>query len=89
MKNGWVKKTVVTAIILVIGGYLGYVTKVQFAIAEHVITNDKASRQRDTDIQREAIKQERMMNKSLNEIKTTQSTNHTELLLAIERLKPR
>ncbi len=60
-----------------------------FFMGKGVVDNDRASRQRDDDIRKEAIMQERYTNEQLTEIKDEQSTKFTEILVAIERLKVR
>jgi len=77
-KNGtkitlWIFGAVVFPLILILGN--------------GVVATEKGSRERDTEIQREATQMERRLTKTLAEIKETQNTKFTEILIAIERLK--
>ena len=66
--NGWIKKTLITFLVTLLLGYIGYIGKVQFALAEYIIENDKASRERDTTITRKNHKTELEVRDRLTDI---------------------
>ena len=53
----------------------------------NIIFNDRASRERDTNIRKDMVESERRINKNLDEIKVEQSNRFTQVLVGIERLK--
>ena len=90
-KNGWIVKTLLGFLFLII--FTAVTT-----LASHTIANDNASRQRDSDIEtevrarddeikKEAIESERRIFKVLDDIKMEQYQKFTKILVAIERIE--
>ncbi len=80
MKNGWVTRTVIGFLFVVI--FTAITT-----ISGYTISNDKDSRARDEVIQREAVESERRINKSLSEIINVQNDKFTEILVEIAKMQ--
>ena len=75
-KNGWMARTLIGFLFVIL------VTK-----STNVIANDRASRQRDVDIQKEAVVSERRLSETLDDIKSEQNEKFTKILITLERLK--
>ena len=62
-----------------------FLTALSF-LGSNVIANDKAARDRDSNIEAKIYNTERRIENHISEIIETQSDNHTEVLIVLERL---
>lgn len=79
--NGWTR--------WLVGALWGILVLALTTIGTNVIANDKASRERDSCVEKEIVLVERRLSEKIEKIHIEQTTGFTQVLISIERLKGR
>lgn len=84
--NGIVKKVGISLIGIVLASYLGYMVKAQFVLADNMIKNDNASRERDTEILHEQNERFNHLSQAMNDAVLEQTTTNGRTNVVLERI---